>query len=296
MYRIAAAAVLAPEVKRFEVEAPRVARKQRPGQFVIVRVHGEGERIPLTIAGGDAERGTVTLIVQGVGKTTRLMNRLEAGDALADVVGPLGMPSEVRRWGTVAVAAGGVGVAIAYPTARALAAAGNRVLFLLGARSRELMILEAEVRAACDEVVVTTDDGSYGEAGTVVDALRARLAAGARIDYALAVGPIPMMRAAAEATRPYGIPTAVSVNSIMVDGTGMCGGCRVLVGGESRFACVDGPEFDAHRVDFESLARRNSQYRPAEQRALALFEAAPAAEVARVRQECRLAVRHPEVA
>lgn len=296
MYRIVDTAWLAPDVKRFEVEAPRVARKQRPGQFVIVRVHEEGERIPLTIAGSDPDGGTVTLIVQGVGKTTRLMNRLQAGDALLDLVGPLGRPSAIERRGTVAVVAGGVGAAIAYPTARALAEAGNRVIFLLGARDRRRVILEEEVRAVCQEVIVSTDDGSYGEPGTVVEQLEKLLAAGRRIDLVLAVGPIAMMRAAAEATRPSGIPTVASLNSIMVDGTGMCGGCRVQVGGESRFVCVDGPELDAHLVDFDSLARRNAQYRSAEREALERFEARPEEELARARESCRLAERYPEVA
>jgi len=268
MYPIVTARTLAPEIRRFRIRAPRVAARQQPGQFVILRVHEQGERIPLTIAGADPVAGWIELIVQGVGKTTRLLNELEAGDALPDVAGPLGRPSEVRRYGTVAVLGGGVGTAIAYPTARALHEAGNHVIAILGARTRALVILEDEVRAASHETIVTTDDGSHGRRGLVTEALLEKIEAGTRIDHVLAVGPVPMMRAVAELTRPHGIPTVVSLNPIMVDGTGMCGGCRVLVGGESRFACVDGPEFDAHTVDFEVLAHRNSCYREQERLAL----------------------------
>jgi len=286
MFPILAARFLAPEVKRFTLRAPRIARKQQPGQFVIVRLHDRGERIPLTIADGDTAAGTIDLIVSGVGKTTRLMNLLEAGDALLDVVGPLGKPSEIRLHGTVAVLGGGVGTAIAWPIARALAGAGNRVLAAIGARRRELLILEAEMWAVAHELVVTTDDGSYGEHGLLTAPLGRWIDRGPVPDHVLAIGPIPMMRAVAELTRPAGIATTVSLNSIMVDGTGMCGGCRVLVDGESRFACVDGPEFDAHTVDFEVLARRNAQYQAAERESLARFEADPEAELARVRSCC----------
>ena len=284
MYPIAEARWLAPEIKLFRIAAPRIARKRRPGQFVIVRVHERGERIPLTIAGSSPGEGTVTLVVQGIGKTTRLINRLEAGDALLDVVGPLGQPSEVERFGTVAVVGGGVGAAIAWPTAVALRAAGNRVLTVLGARSRELVILEEELRRVSDLLLVATDDGSHGEKGLVTGPL-ARLMAAEAIDRVLAIGPVPMMRAVAELTRPLGITTLVSLNSIMVDGTGMCGGCRVLVGGESRFACVDGPEFDAHEVDFAVLQQRNAMYRPAEAAALRAFLDHPQRDLGLVRGE-----------
>src|SRR6266545_2479320 len=260
MFPILEARFLAPEIKLFRIRAPRVARRRLAGQFVIVRVHEHGERIPLTIAGASPDDGTITLIVQGIGKTTKLMNRLEAGDALLDLAGPLGKPSEIAAFGTVAVVGGGVGAAIAYPTAVALEQAGNRVLTILGARSRELVILEDELAAVSDRLVVTTDDGSYGRSGVVTGVL-AELLARERIDRVLAIGPVPMMRAVGELTRPLGIPTIVSLNSIMVDGTGMCGGCRVLVGGTSRFACVDGPEFDAHEVDFTALGQRNAAYR-----------------------------------
>ena len=289
MYRIIEASWLAPDVKRFRLEAPEIARKQRAGQFVIVRVHDHGERIPLTIAASD-ER-TITLIVQGLGKTTRLLNQLEAGDAVRDVVGPLGKPSDIHYYGTVAVIGGGVGTAIAYPTARAFKFAGNRVVAILGARTRDLLILEAEMREFCDEVHVTTDDGSYGVKGLVTDSLQAVIASDNRPGLVLAIGPIPMMRAVAETTRPHGIKTVVSLNPIMVDGTGMCGGCRVQVGGRSQFACVDGPEFDAHAVDFKILAARNAMYREAEQRSLAEFNAHPPGP-----HPCRLTEAHPEIA
>jgi len=263
---------LAPDVRMLRVQAPRIARKQQPGQFVIVRVHERGERIPLTIAAADRSSGSITLVVQGVGKTTRLINGLPAGAALLDVVGPLGRPSEVQGFGHVVVIGGGVGTAIAWPTARALGEAGNRVTTILGARTRDLVILEPELRAASHELHVVTDDGSYGRRGVVTDVLARLLEAGPRVDRVLAIGPVPMMRAVAESTRPRAIPTIVSLNSVMVDGTGMCGGCRVIVGGESRFACVDGPEFDAHQVDFDVLAQRNACYREAEREALEAFE------------------------
>jgi ferredoxin--NADP+ reductase len=270
MFPIVEARFLAPDVKLFRIEAPRVARKRRAGQFVIVRIHEEGERIPLTIADSSIEDGTVTLIVQGVGKTTKLMNRLSRGDALLDLVGPLGKPTEVERFGTVAVVGGGVGTAIAYPSAVALKQEGNRVISILGARTSDLLILEEELSAVSDLLIVTTDDGSRGLHGFVTQALAERIAA-EPIDRVYAIGPIPMMKAVAEVTRPLFIPTIVSLNPIMVDGTGMCGGCRVLVGGESKFACVDGPEFDAHEVDFVVLQQRNAAYRKEEKESLDVF-------------------------
>ena len=287
MFRIREARFLAPEVRLFRIEAPRIAKKRQAGQFVIVRLHEEGERIPLTIAGSSIQDGTITLIVQGIGKTTKLLNLLEAGDAILDVVGPLGQPSEVELFGTVAVIGGGVGTAIAYPTAVAFHEAGNRVLGIVGARTRELVILESEMGAVCDRLVVTTDDGSYGRKGLVTEAL-ADLMADERVDRVLAIGPVPMMRAVSEVTRPLGIKTIVSLNSIMVDGTGMCGGCRVLVGGSSKFACVDGPEFDAHEVDFAVLQQRSSMYRDAEAESLRAFLANPEEDLARVRGACQL--------
>ncbi|MDH3730059.1 MAG: sulfide/dihydroorotate dehydrogenase-like FAD/NAD-binding protein [Acidimicrobiia bacterium] len=257
MNRILETRLLAPDVKYFRVEAPKVARKRRAGQFVIVRVAEDGERIPLTIA--DSGEGWIALIVQAVGKTTTLLNRLDTGDNILDLAGPLGVPSEIDHFGTVVVVGGGVGTAIAYPSAVALKEAGNRVISIIGGRSHSYVILEDELDEASDEVHPCTDDGSYGFAGLVTDKLQ-EIISSERVDRVLAIGPIPMMAAVAEMTRPLAIPTIVSLNPIMVDGTGMCGGCRVRVGGESRFACVDGPEFDAHEVDFELLATRNTAY------------------------------------
>jgi ferredoxin/flavodoxin---NADP+ reductase len=276
VFRILQVGFLAPGIKRFVIHAPRIARKQKPGQFVIVRLYEQGERIPLTIESADPERGAISIVVQSVGKTTHLLNSLIAGDTILDVVGPLGKPSVIEKVGTVVVIGGGVGTAMAYPTAAALKRAGNRVTSILGARSKELVILEREMREVSDSLLVTTDDGSYGEKGLVTDKLRQLMESGAQIDLVLAVGPIPMMKQVADITRGYHIHTVVSLNPIMIDGTGMCGGCRVLVvGGESKFACVDGPEFDAHQVDFDVLVQRNSMYRDAERKSMADFQASP---------------------
>lgn len=294
MFAIKEARFLSPDVKLFRIEAPRIARRRLAGQFVIVRVHEHGERIPLTIADSDIEEETVTLVVQGVGKTTKLLNMLETGDSICDVVGPLGKPSETDNIGSVVVIGGGVGTAIAYPTAVALKRSGNHVISIVGARSQDLVILEEEVRAASDELYLMTDDGSYGERGFVTQKLQELIDQGVAIDRVLAIGPIPMMQAVAEVTRPAGIKTIVSLNPIMVDGTGMCGGCRVTVGGQSRFACVDGPEFDAHEVDFKTLMQRNSLYRKQEGEALARLEADPE-ECDRELSSCRLQEAHPEV-
>jgi ferredoxin--NADP+ reductase len=262
---------------------------------VLVRVYARGERQGDPLADGDPARGTITLIVQGVGKTTRLMNLLGPGDALLDMVGPLGRPSEVKDYGTVVVIGGGVGAAIAYPTARAMHEAGNRVVSILGGRSRDLVILEPEIRAISDEVVVTTDDGSYGRKGLVIDPLQELIAAGRPIGLVLAIGPVRMMQAVAEVTRPHGIHTVVSLNSLMVDGTGMCGGCRVITSAGAKFACVDGPEFDAHTVDFNVLAQRNRAYADREAEALRDFREHAEEYVREVRESCRLEAAHPEV-
>ena len=254
------ALALAPSVKRFWVEAPRVARHWRAGQFVIVRVATDGERIPLTIVDGNEHTGTICLIVQAVGATTQAINRLEVGDSLTDVVGPLGTPSVIDTSGNVVVIGGGVGIAIAYPVARALHQAGCRVRAIVGGRSRQYVILEAELSEVCENVYPVTDDGSYGSRGLVTDVLTEHLKRGDPVDHVFAMGPIPMMRAVAEVTRPAHIKTTASLNPILIDGTGMCGGCRVLVGGGTKFACVDGPEFDAHLVDFDILTSRNRAY------------------------------------
>ena len=272
MNRILATRALAPGVRYFRIEAPKIARKRKAGQFVIVRVTDHGERIPLTIADADPDAGWIALIVQEVGATTAQLNRLRVGDEIQDLAGPLGMPSEIERFGRVVVVGGGVGTAIAYPTAVALAEAGNEIVAIIGGRDRQHVILEDELAAVCADVLPTTDDGSHGRRGFVTDQLAELIDDGPPIDRVIAIGPIPMMRAVAAVTEPHGIPTVVSLNPIMVDGTGMCGGCRVDVGGETRFACVDGPEFDAHLVDFDLLARRNTAYEP--------FEALRAAECA----------------
>ena len=292
MYEIVEARPLARGIKLFVIKAPRIARKQKPGQFVIVRLDDCGERIPLTIADADAEAGTVTIVVQAIGKTTMLLSMLQAGDKLLDIVGPLGKPSEIENYGTAVVVSGSVGTAMAYPTARELKRAGNKVISIVGARSKELMVLEDEVRAVSDETLVVTDDGSYGSKGLVTDKLK-EVMADQRVDYVLAVGPVPMMRAVAKMTAPEQIKTIVSLNSIMVDGTGMCGGCRVLVDNKSEFACVDGPEFDASRVNFEVLMQRNSMYREQERESIERLQADPQAELDRLRRrnhktECAL--------
>ena len=272
MFKIVHAQFIAPGIKRFVLEAPRIARKQKPGQFVILRIYEEGERIPVTIENSDPAGGTISIVVQSVGKTTHLLNSLNTGDQILDVVGPLGKPSEIDKFGTVVVVGGGVGTAMAYPTAAALKRAGNRVISIIGARTRELVIREEELRAVSDALMITTDDGSYADKGFVTDKLRQLIQNGTRIDLVLAVGPIVMMKAVAEMTRKENIRTVVSLNPIMIDGTGMCGGCRVLIDGKSEFACVDGPEFDAHKVNFEVLVQRNAMYREAEQRSLTDFQ------------------------
>ena len=272
MFKIKAAEFIAPGIKRFVIEAPRIAKKHQAGQFLILRLDEHGERIPLTIESANASAGVITIVVQAVGKTTYQLNALAAGDAILDVVGPLGKASEIRNFGTVVIVGGGVGTALAYPTTAALKRVGNRVLSIVGGRSRDLVILEEEMRAVSDELFVTTDDGSYGEKGLVTDKLRQLLDSESPIGLVLAVGPIPMMKAVADLTRERRVHTVVSLNPIMIDGTGMCGGCRVLVGGKSQFACVDGPEFDAHEVDFNVLVQRNRMYREAEQRSLQEFK------------------------
>jgi len=274
MFKILKAALIAPGIKRFLIEAPRIARKHEAGQFVILRLDEHGERIPLTIESADKERGIISIVVQAVGKTTYQLNSLNEGDAILDVVGPLGKPSVIKNFGTVVIIGGGVGTALAYPTTVAMKRAGNRILTILGGRNRDLVILEDEMRAVSDILYVTTDDGSYGEKGLVTDKLRQLLASQESVQLVLAVGPIPMMKAVADLTRDKEIHTVVSLNPIMIDGTGMCGGCRVLISGKSQFACVDGPEFDAHDVNFDVLVQRNKMYRDAEKRSLEEYQQA----------------------
>jgi ferredoxin--NADP+ reductase len=270
LYKILQAQFIAPEIKQFLVEAPQIALRRKPGQFVIVRTHERGERIPLTIVDSDPELGTITLIVQGIGKSTKQLNQLHTGSSIQDVVGPLGKPSVIDNFGTAVVIGGGVGTAIAYPTAVALKRTGNHVIAIIGARNKDLLILETQMRNVAHELDITTDDGSYGEHAMVTKPLQRRMEAG-RIDFVIAIGPIRMMQSVAEVTRERGIHTVVSLNPVMVDGTGMCGGCRAVVNQKSVFVCVDGPEFDAHLVDFDLLIKRNLAYRRQEQIAMHQF-------------------------
>lgn len=258
---------LSPNVVRLVVEAPRIARVRRPGQFVIVRKGPGAERIPLTIADNDPEAGTITLMIQAIGASTTELVALEVGEAIQDVAGPLGAETHLLPAGHAVCVGGGVGTAVLLPIVRALAANGVRVTSIIGGRSREWVILEPELRA-CGDVIACTDDGSYGRHGFVTQALQDELEKGG-VDAVYAIGPVPMMKAVAEMTRPLEVPTTVSLNAIMVDGTGMCGGCRVTVGEETKYACVDGPEFDGHRVNFQELADRLTTYRSFEQAAVA---------------------------
>ena len=283
MFKIQHAEFLAPGIKRFVIEAPRIAHKYKPGQFIILRLYEQGERIPITIEHSDPERGTIRIVVQSIGKTTNLLNSLNTGDSILNVVGPLGKPSEIENFGTAVVVSGSVGTAMAYPTARELKRAGNKVISIVGARSKDLLVLEDEVREVSDETYVLTDDGTAGEKGLVTRKLQELVDSG-KVDYVLAVGPVPMMRACAKVTEPQNIKTMVSLNSIMVDGTGMCGGCRVLVNNSSQFACVDGPEFDASQVNFEVLVQRNNMYREQEKQSAEQLLANAATEVAKQRE------------
>ncbi|MGI5884267.1 MAG: sulfide/dihydroorotate dehydrogenase-like FAD/NAD-binding protein [Candidatus Spyradocola sp.] len=261
MYKILKKEELNPTVTRMEIDAPLVARKAEPGQFVILRVDEAGERIPLTVADYDREKGTVTIIFQIVGATTYKLNRLNVGDSLHDFVGPLGVPSHVEGLKKVAVIGGGVGSAIAYPIAKKLHALGATVHSIVGFRNKDLVILEDEFRACSDRFVIMTDDGSYGEKGLVTNALEALLKAGETYDEVIAIGPLVMMKFVCKLTKEYGVKTVVSMNPIMIDGTGMCGGCRLTVGGKVKFACVDGPDFDGHEVDFDEAIERSNMYK-----------------------------------
>lgn len=261
MYRIAEKKILNPTVTKMVVEAPLVAKKAEPGQFIILRVDDEGERIPLTIADFDREKGTVTIIFQIVGGTTEKLGHLNEGEFIHDFVGPLGTPSRTEGLKKVAVVGGGVGCAIAYPIAKKLHALGAEVHSIVGFRNKDLLILEEEFSAVSDKLKIMTDDGSCGEKGLVTDALRALIEDGNQYDEVIAIGPLVMMKFVCALTKEYGIKTTVSMNPIMIDGTGMCGGCRLTVGGETKFACVDGPDFDGHLVDFDEAMERSSMYR-----------------------------------
>ncbi len=257
---------LNPTVTLMEIEAPFVAKKAKAGQFIILRTDEEGERIPLTIADYDREKGTVTIIFQVVGATTEKLNSLNEGDSLHDFVGPLGVASHTEGFKKVAVIGGGVGSAIAYPTAKALRENGAEVHTVVGFRNKDLVILEDEFKAVSDKFIIMTDDGSYGEKGLVTDALRKLIESGEEYDEVIAIGPLIMMKFVCMLTKEFNIKTMVSMNPIMIDGTGMCGGCRLTVGGEMKFACVDGPDFDGHLVDFDEAIRRSSVYKPFERK------------------------------
>ncbi len=255
--------IRSPDVFSYRIEAPLLSRKASPGQFVIIRLHDKGERIPISLADIDPEEGTITLIVMAVGKTTTEMSTFKAGDEILDLCGPLGQPTHMEKYGRVILVGGGFGVAPLYPIAREFKKAGNGVVAIMGARSKDLLIYEEEMGMVCDRVLITTDDGSKGIRGVVTDALKKEIDENGA-DLVMAVGPAIMMKFVAETTRPYGITTIVSLNPIMVDGTGMCGGCRVNVDGKSHFACTDGPDFDGHRVDWDILMSRQKTYRDKE--------------------------------
>ncbi len=271
-FKIIKKRMLNPQTGLFVISAPRIAEKHKAGQFVILRINENGERIPLTIADSDPENGTITIVCQSVGKTSTMLNTLKEGDEILDLVGPLGNATHIENYGTVLVIGGGVGTAEAHPIAKAFKRAGNKVIAIIGARTKELVIFEDEMRQFCDAVYITTDDGSYGEKGFVTDTLKKVLDTGEKIDIVLAVGPVPMMKAVANTTKNPGIRTLISLNSIMLDGTGMCGGCRVSIGGKDRFVCVDGPEFDGHIVDFDLLAKRQRMYIEEEKKSMELFK------------------------
>ena len=267
MYKITEKAALNPTVTKMVIEAPLIAKKAKPGQFIIVRPFEDSERIPLTVAGYDREKGTVDIIFQIVGGTTMELNSLEVGQSVHDFVGPLGRATEVEGLKKVCVVGGGVGCAIALPIAQALHEQGAKVTGIVGFRNKDLVILEDEFRACCDEFIIMTDDGSYGEKGVVTAPLEQRIVDGANFDEVITIGPLIMMKFVVKTTKPHGVKTVVSMNPIMVDGTGMCGGCRLTVGGETKFACVDGPDFDGDLVDFDEAMARGTMYRPFEAKA-----------------------------
>lgn len=260
MYKITERKDLSPTIKLMRIAAPEIAQKAQAGQFVILRIHDHGERIPMTIADYDRAQGTITIVFQVVGKSTEELATLQEGDSILNFLGPLGQPSEIEKYGKVICIGGGVGVAPIYPITRALHEAGNQVISIIGARNEKMLFYKEEMNTVSDQFHLVTDDGSCGKQGMVTDILRELLESGEQIDLIFAIGPVPMMRAVADLTRSYQIKTIVSLNPIMVDGTGMCGGCRVSVGDTSKFACVDGPDFDAHKIDFDQLLSRQKMY------------------------------------
>jgi ferredoxin--NADP+ reductase len=271
VFQIIDARLLATAVKELKITAPEIARKRKPGQFVVLRISEEGERIPLTIADADPQAGVITLIFQEVGTSTAKLGKLKAGDFLSDLIGPLGVPTHVEKFGTVVCVGGGIGIAPVYPIAKAMGEAGNTVLSIIGARTKDLLILEEEMRKVSHVLKVSTDDGSYGYHGFVSDVLQDFMDEGTAIHLVVAIGPVPMMRVVCNVTRNKNIKTVVSLNPIMVDATGMCGACRVTVGGRTRFVCVDGPEFDGHQVDFAELVKRQRAYLDQEKQAYESF-------------------------
>ena len=272
MYKILLREDLVRDIHLFKVEAPAVARKAQAGQFVVIMVDEKGERIPLTIADWDAEEGSVTIVFMEVGTTTRKLDMLNAGDSIPNFIGPLGLPAHIEKFGTVVCVGGGVGVAPIAPIARALKNAGNKVLSILGARTKDLLFWEDRLRSVSDELIVTTDDGSYARKGVVTEPLKELLESGEKIDRVIAIGPSIMMKFCALTTKPFGVKTIVSLNPIMVDGTGMCGCCRVSVGGVTKFTCVDGPDFDGHEVDWDLVFARQRIYLDQEKQSLELWE------------------------
>jgi ferredoxin--NADP+ reductase len=273
MYEIVEKKSIAPGVTMARIVAPRIARKRKAGQFVILRFYEEGERIPLTIADADPEAGTITVISQRAGKSTAFFEDMPREQGIPDVVGPLGHPTHVEKYGRVVCIGGGIGIAPVHPIAQAMRAAGNHVTSILGGRTKDFVILEDLMRAASDVVHIATDDGSYCQKGFVTDVLRGLVEGGEHFDYAVAIGPVPMMRAVSRLTKELGIPTLVSLNALMVDGTGMCGACRVSVGGATRFVCVDGPEFDGHQVDFDLLMHRLRIFDECNEEAMRIYQA-----------------------
>ena len=265
-YKVLKKEFLNPQIFLMEIDAPLVAKKAEPGQFIILRIDEYGERVPFTVADFDREKGSITIIVQVVGKTTRDLSSLEAGDSLLDFAGPLGMPTELEGLKKVAVIGGGLGTAIAYPQAKKLSALGTEVHSITGFRDKSFIILDKEMAAVSDKAIITTDDGSNGIKGFVTDRLKELIESGEKYDAVIAIGPLMMMRAVCNLTKEYGIKTIVSMNPVMIDGTGMCGGCRVRVGGETKFACVDGPDFDGHLIDWESALNRQKMFKSHEQR------------------------------
>lgn len=268
MYRILETTFLQEIIVKMVIHAPEIARKRKAGQFVVLMIDEKGERIPLTIVDSDSQKGTITIIYQIVGLTTKRLSQLKKGDSIMHVLGPLGHPTEIINFGTAVCVGGGVGIGVAYPIAAGLKQAGNRVISIIGARTRDILILEDDMRRVSDQLLVATDDGSYGFHGFVSTVLKNLIDSGEKIDIVFAIGPVPMMRVLSELTRPYGIKTVVSLNPIMVDATGMCGACRVSVGGKTMFGCVDGPEFDGHEVDFNLLMSRLKMYCNEEQQAM----------------------------